>query len=338
MVELLAAIVILAVIALLTTTAITSVIKDAKTDTYETQLEYIYQAAKDYGALIMNEIPSATNIKKQVVTYIPLSDIQNEGLLDKNMINSKTEKKFTDDDIIIRIISKYNEKYDKSTTTYEVIDNSTEKLPNEYQQVEYIESTGTQYIDTDYSLKSNAQRVYIDYEKTDVSASTVMFGSEYSPTKTNGSDRTFSLLFYGTYSSSLYIGSSRQVVFLPTNVDKRYKLDLVAENQFLSGVHIDVETNQKMSINYEYAIANGDLSTNNKSLFLFADNFVNDNAMYYSKVKIYNFKLYDDKELVRNLIPCYRTEDNIVGMYDVVEDKFYENSGTGEFIKGNDVE
>jgi hypothetical protein len=41
--------------------------------------------------------------------------------------------------------------------------------------------------------------------------------------------------------------------------------------------------------------------------------------------------------LVRNFIPCYRKSDNVIGMYDVINDAFYTNSGTGTFIKGPNI-
>lgn len=37
------------------------------------------------------------------------------------------------------------------------------------------------------------------------------------------------------------------------------------------------------------------------------------------------------------VIPCYHKTNGTIGMYDVVNDKFYENSGTGTFGKGADV-
>ena len=39
--------------------------------------------------------------------------------------------------------------------------------------------------------------------------------------------------------------------------------------------------------------------------------------------RAYSFKIYDDGTLVRDLVPCIRKSDNIVGMYDVVNNTFY---------------
>lgn len=42
-------------------------------------------------------------------------------------------------------------------------------------------------------------------------------------------------------------------------------------------------------------------------------------------------------QYIRNFIPCYRKSDNVIGMYDLITKTFYENAGTGTFIKGNDI-
>jgi len=39
-----------------------------------------------------------------------------------------------------------------------------------------------------------------------------------------------------------------------------------------------------------------------------------------------------------HLIPCYRIADKVAGMYDLVNDVFYTNSGTGTFVVGGDVQ
>lgn len=38
-----------------------------------------------------------------------------------------------------------------------------------------------------------------------------------------------------------------------------------------------------------------------------------------------------------DLVPCYRKADTVIGFYDVVNDVFYTNEGTGTFVKGPDV-
>ena len=57
----------------------------------------------------------------------------------------------------------------------------------------------------------------------------------------------------------------------------------------------------------------------------------------FSSMKLYYFRIYDNNQLIRYFIPCYRVSDNEVGLYDLVNDEFYSNKGTGTFIKGNDI-
>ena len=46
---------------------------------------------------------------------------------------------------------------------------------------------------------------------------------------------------------------------------------------------------------------------------------------------------YDGDTLIRNYIPCYRKSDNEIGLYDIVNNVFYTNQGTGVFLKGSNA-
>lgn len=50
--------------------------------------------------------------------------------------------------------------------------------------------------------------------------------------------------------------------------------------------------------------------------------------------KLYYFRVYESDVLVRDMIPCAK-DNGKVGLYDRVEGKFYGSSGTGEFLPGN---
>lgn len=50
-----------------------------------------------------------------------------------------------------------------------------------------------------------------------------------------------------------------------------------------------------------------------------------------AKFRFYKCKIYDDDILIRDFIPVKRKVDNVIGMYDLVEGKFYGNNGTGTF-------
>ena len=48
-------------------------------------------------------------------------------------------------------------------------------------------------------------------------------------------------------------------------------------------------------------------------------------------------KISENGILIRNFIPCYRKSDNEIGLYDIVNNVFYTNQGTGEFLKGSNA-
>lgn len=49
-------------------------------------------------------------------------------------------------------------------------------------------------------------------------------------------------------------------------------------------------------------------------------------------------KIWNDKKLVHNFIPCYRYSDEKPGLFDTVEGKFYTNQANGDdFTVGSEV-
>ena len=52
-----------------------------------------------------------------------------------------------------------------------------------------------------------------------------------------------------------------------------------------------------------------------------------------AKGRIYYLKIYNSGTLVKNMLLC-KNENGVIGMYDTVEKKFYNNNGTGTFIAG----
>lgn len=50
-------------------------------------------------------------------------------------------------------------------------------------------------------------------------------------------------------------------------------------------------------------------------------------------MRVYSFKLYDNGTLIRDFIPCINPSGEY-GLYDVVNNQFYGNAGTGSFTGG----
>ena len=55
---------------------------------------------------------------------------------------------------------------------------------------------------------------------------------------------------------------------------------------------------------------------------------------YYGEYKFYSVKVYDSNGIIRDFVPAQRKSDSVLGLYDLVNDVFYTNAGTGTFIAG----
>ena len=55
-----------------------------------------------------------------------------------------------------------------------------------------------------------------------------------------------------------------------------------------------------------------------------------------SSAKLYNCSIYDNGVLIRSFIPC-KNASGTVGLYDSVNNQFYQNAGTGTFIAGPEI-
>lgn len=192
-------------------------------------------------------------------------------------------------------------------------------LPAEYQQVKYLESSGTQYLRTPwrYSIGSpSAPNVKI-----------WLNGCNNGDYSIFGSRDTFNL----TASDGKYIFRSYY-----RNSSPDINPDITTGNTIIKWF-FDVTTLYADGAN---------VGTTQKStgvggsldILLFARY---DPRIGYPEAddiggncKIASFKVQRDSTKICDMIPCYRKADNKPGMYDLVTRTFYTNEGTGEFTIG----
>ncbi len=188
-------------------------------------------------------------------------------------------------------------------------------LPAGYTELEYLESTGTQYIDTGISLQSN--NVVYDFTIIDNQreSNKSLFGSQtpYSGILNSfGGNVTTKRLFAGS-TSGTNIGytvseNKKHHILTLNNGSAELKTD---------GVVIGTAT-------YSGTVVN------NKDIYLFANNGAS--SSQYSSYKLFHFAIYDNNILVRNFIPAQ--QGTTVGLYDTVSGQFFTNAGTGDFVAG----
>jgi len=192
-------------------------------------------------------------------------------------------------------------------------------LPPEYQEVEWIGSTGTQRIET--GIYNNTSSIPVSYETT-------ISYSDVTTRQLNGSQGAF---YFGVVSGYWQFGHGG------TN---HSNISATADTWY--SITIGYTGVSGYSNNIIATINNDEFKSGNMQAFDFSNNY---NVCLFSlngqnlpsTCKIKAAKIYQKYILVRNLIPCYRISDSVIGMYDTVNGVFHTNAGSGTFLKGADV-
>jgi len=183
-----------------------------------------------------------------------------------------------------------------------------------YIKLDYIEATGTQYIDTGVTLGINrGVECEIAYDEF---SNTSRWGASYGGTA--DTPRRFA---FGTQDTAYYFICGGSTLSLGTVDNNKHTIKAFINNGTLT-YSIDSIT-QTTSVT---------ATACNLSFFLFARH-TNQGVQHYVKCKIYSCKLYDNETLVRDFIPVLDSDNNVC-LYDKISDKFFYNKGTGDFIAG----
>lgn len=186
--------------------------------------------------------------------------------------------------------------------------------------VDYIESTGTQYISTEYIMTSDNQEVECEFQYTDSTSTQCLCGT------LPGANR--GITPYTNNDSNFYVYTGQPAVLKFTNFDYSAKHSLYVKAVVGQGVYGKLDNTEQTTTTV--------LTTINKSnaYFLFCrNNGVNNKPdTSYFKGRIYRFKMKDDGVVVRDLKPCLHPKTFEACMYDLVTHKYFYNKGTGSFI------
>ena len=191
------------------------------------------------------------------------------------------------------------------------------EIPSEYQKLNYIGATGTQYIDTGYYAKSTTG-IIVCFNFNDVTTlQQRLFGNT------------------GDFQIQLYINSAGNWA---------YQYADTTANNFNTGVAADTtrhvlryNRSSKVTIDgtYNAAISGGATNTASRTLLLFARN--HSTIAYYANARIYYFFVYEGSTIIRIYIPAFLKSDTTqVGLYDVITKTFLTNTATtgDNFTKG----
>lgn len=178
-------------------------------------------------------------------------------------------------------------------------------LPNGYKRLEYIQSSGTQYVDSGFKPSSNT-KVVADYYTTSTQGAVI--GSDNSWLN---SDFVIEVHF-AAFSSTIYNHST-----VP------------------SGRHTATLDKGVFSLDGETLATMAGTFTGSYNLTLFALNRSN-SIQEYGILRLYSCQIYDNGSICRDFIPCQKA-DGAVGLWDDVNEVFYGNAGSGAFTAGPEV-
>lgn len=189
------------------------------------------------------------------------------------------------------------------------------ELPEGYTQVEYIQSDGTQYIDTSFKPNGNT-RVVMDIEVTSGMTS-FLFGARNSGTLSTAN--SFAMPQINGSSMRSDYGSVENAISV--NPVQRLSIDKNKNVTTVNGTTVTATT-QTFSGSY--------------SLYLLSINTAGTKYDRQTHAKLYSCKIYDNGMLVRDFVPC-KNASGVFGLCDTVNGLFYQNAGTGTFTVGADV-
>lgn len=193
--------------------------------------------------------------------------------------------------------------------------NPAVSVPAEYTQLEYIESSGTQYIDTNVKPTGSMDFEVAAYVQSSAKQGTLFSGGD-------------------SYNSK-YLGVSiNQIETNESDIrydSQRYKFTLSSEKFTVSKV-----SNKLLLNNVEFATCSVTTFTSDYPIRLFA---YNRGGSIGEKIaaKLYSLKLSDNGSDVANFIPAKRNSDGAVGLYDLISKTFFTNAGTGTFTAGTEI-
>ena len=193
-------------------------------------------------------------------------------------------------------------------------------LPSGYTELEYISSSsgGNQYIDLGIKLYETLNTDYDIAMKFNIASGNANQAAIFA-CQDSDNDPWPGTFVRTSSSNSKVIG--------------RY-IGGTAKDNTLGNLGADIELPVQTSPNKNVTSLNNNNSTHQYGTSLFCA-FVGGTTTpaRYCNAKLYYFKLFVNGTLVRDLIPC-KNSNNVVGMYDVVNDVFYTSPNGNAFIAG----
>ena len=279
----------------------------------------------DFSTLVTDRTQADVNRVKQIAEKIKNGTASESELAEFNSAAMKGAYNYTDLNRVTAAMEALKAKlegYGYAVPGYQRIKvphssaGGGSRLPEGYTELAWIESTGTQYIDTEFNPKYNSQ-VVMDVSGVGTTTQYI-FGARdtASPTAAqqfgvyrNGAT-TIRSDYFGTNNSAFVSDTAVRTI-----IDKNFNV-----------------VNLYNSTIINTAVSSGECTS---TLYLLALNNIG-SATLYCSAKLYSCQIYNNGTLVRDYVPC-KNSGGVVGLYDMVNGVFYQNAGTGAFTAGEEI-
>lgn len=192
-------------------------------------------------------------------------------------------------------------------------------------KIEYLESTGTQWIDTGI-IPTASMTFDADVEKT-IQGNTVFFGARQIGTASDSGNHVYLNSYDGADGS---VAQRGLVLFT-------YSADQSSPTYWSNWRHSIDPISRDVMYQCRGMTVNQSLVQFTKTISLFAFNNVSGiNTSLGNGVKIALFRMYNNSVLSLELIPVVK--NGVACMYDTVSGDFFYNQGTGSFTAGPKIE
>lgn len=199
-------------------------------------------------------------------------------------------------------------------------------------KLQYIESTGEQYIDTEVVPKYTST-FDMEFSLTDLTQTQALYGTR---TKMDN----------GVY-HNLFLYKDQRII---EQLDNRFQLrwDENSTQNFSTNIYLD----EGKKVKFKKNIDTIEISTNGSSItidnphteweidssaYIFNQNQQDTPETRRGIMRLYYLKMYDNGTLIRDYIPVL-DKKGVACLYDFVANKYFYNSGTGEFQYGDEYQ
>lgn len=196
-----------------------------------------------------------------------------------------------------------------------ILQQKKEGLPNGYTQLEYLQSSGAQCINTEIYPTENA----VVESVISRPSGTMVAGAVYGCDNVRSTGHPGVTLFINNNVFVYRFGNTALATAERMEYEKKYNTAL---------------SFKKLTVNNEVYATSAETSWEDmkEPLYLFCRRHPNENANLINNARIHEFKIHE-QGVVIDLIPCLDV-DGVPCMYDLIRRRTLYNQGTGDFLWG----